>query len=78
MSAFVKLHYLPSLPFINIAGKKTLWEGSSQEKRRRRGKGKEKQCSLVWGEIHDWLDCLGLTVLTVDFYYFFPPPTSEP
>lgn len=25
------------------------------------------------GEIHDWLDCLGLTVLTVDFYYFFPP-----
>lgn len=41
--------------------------GEGGEKRERRHNG-------LWcqGEIHDWIDCLGLTVLTAGFFFFSP------
>jgi hypothetical protein len=35
------------------------------------GKIRERGNNGLWcqGEIHDWIDCFGLTVLTVDFYF---------
>ena len=62
----MNLEYLPSLLF-SIAGGKNLWEGqiSGEEE-----EGKWKGETMVSGVREKFVT--GLTVLTVDFYYFFP------
>lgn len=69
----MNLKYLPSLLFINITRRKKLWEGQISEEEEE-GEEKERRSKAHWcqGEIHDWIDCLGLTVLTDDFFLFFP------
>lgn len=70
----MNLKYLPSLLFINITRRKKLFVGGTDLRRGGGGARKGRRSRAHWcqGEIHDWIDCLGLTVLTVDFYYFFP------
>ena len=52
--------------------------GGTDLRRRGGGEGggniRERGNNGLWcqGEIHDWIDCFGLTVLTVDFYFYFP------
>jgi hypothetical protein len=57
-----------------------LWEGQIQERRRKEKPGVgggEALLSGVREKFMTGLTVFGLTVLTVDFYFFFPPPTSE-
>lgn len=45
--------------------------GKLSEEEEEEGEG-EGEAVLAGVGRNDWLDCLGLTILTVDFYYFSP------
>lgn len=65
----MNLEYLPSLLF-SIAGGKNLWEGQISGEEAEAKEGKWKGETMVSGVREKFM--IGLTVLTVDVYYFFP------